>query len=141
MFDRPRCTIDGCNNLGMRSHKLKSGELKYKNLCTTHIRKKYGMMESINKKDKEKKRQKYKTIKEFREQKKEIARKNGKGRIPSKYLEICRDFCIICGWNKTKCDAHRIIFGCNGGKYEKGNLISLCPNCHRLVHRGLLNIK
>ncbi len=142
-MDRPRCTIDGCNNLGMRSHRVKSGELRYKKLCTTHMRKKYGIMEAINKRDREKKRQKYKTIKEFRERKKEIARKNDKGRIRilSKYLKINRTSCMICGWNKTTCDVHRIIFGCNGGKYIEGNLASLCPNCHRLVHRGLLILK
>lgn len=25
------------------------------------------------------------------------------------------------------------------GKYEQGNVVSLCPNCHRLIHRGLLD--
>ena len=28
---------------------------------------------------------------------------------------------------------------CEGGKNEVQNLITLCPNCHRLAHRNLLS--
>lgn len=48
--------------------------------------------------------------------------------------------CQVCGWNKANCDLHRIIPGNKGGKYTEDNIIVLCPNCHRLVHRGLLKI-
>jgi hypothetical protein len=42
--------------------------------------------------------------------------------------------CQICGWNLSKCDRHRIVPGKDGGEYVKGNVIIVCPNCHRLVH-------
>ncbi|MBE3141571.1 MAG: HNH endonuclease [Thermoplasmata archaeon] len=48
--------------------------------------------------------------------------------------------CIFCGWDKAECDAHRIIYGCNGGQYTTNNVVPVCPNCHRLIHRGLLKI-
>ena len=48
--------------------------------------------------------------------------------------------CQICGWDKASCDMHRIVAGKDGGVYKIGNIISLCPNCHRLVHKGLLKI-
>ena len=38
------------------------------------------------------------------------------------------------------CDRHRIVNGKDGGKYETGNVISVCPNCHRKIHLGLLKI-
>ena len=53
---------------------------------------------------------------------------------------IDTDRCAICGWDKARCDKHRIVWGCNGGKYTKGNVVSLCPNCHRLIHLRLINI-
>ena len=48
--------------------------------------------------------------------------------------------CMVCGWDKTLCDIHRIVSKKNGGKYEAGNVISLCPNCHRMLHRKKLVI-
>ena len=48
--------------------------------------------------------------------------------------------CIVCGWDKYKCDIHRIIPKGEGGRYEKGNVISLCPNCHRLLTHNKLVI-
>lgn len=47
--------------------------------------------------------------------------------------------CAICGWNKASCDVHHIIPVSNGGKNEITNLITLCPNCHRMVHRNLIS--
>lgn len=47
--------------------------------------------------------------------------------------------CAICGWNKTSCDVHHIIPVSNGGKNEITNLITLCPNCHRMIHRNLIS--
>lgn len=43
--------------------------------------------------------------------------------------------CPLCGW-EGPCDIHRIIPSSEGGKYEKGNIIVACPNCHRLIHRA-----
>lgn len=45
--------------------------------------------------------------------------------------------CNVCGWIGP-CDAHRIVGGKDGGTYSKGNVISLCPNCHRMAHIGRL---
>ena len=50
------------------------------------------------------------------------------------------DKCILCQW-EGPCDRHRILMGKDGGKYVKGNVIILCPNCHRLLHQGTLSIK
>lgn len=41
--------------------------------------------------------------------------------------------CQLCGWIGP-CDMHRLKPGHEGGKYEVGNVISICPNCHRLEH-------
>jgi hypothetical protein len=122
MVDRPRCIKDDCNNLAKINYR--KGNKSYYKLCTTHLREYYGKKDLYNKRDLERKKQNYDL-----------------GIYVPKNVKIDRSFCSICGWNKTVCDQHRIIFGCNGGKYIKGNLISLCPNCHRLVHRGLLTIK
>lgn len=43
--------------------------------------------------------------------------------------------CILCRW-EGPCDRHRIKLGKDGGKYESGNVVILCPNCHRLLHLG-----
>jgi len=48
--------------------------------------------------------------------------------------------CALCGW-KGPCDLHRIVFGKDGGAYVKGNVLEVCPNCHRLIHAGQLKIE
>jgi hypothetical protein len=53
-------------------------------------------------------------------------------------IPISKEPCFKCGWNESYCDRHRIIKGEDGGKYILGNVISLCPNCHRIEHRGKL---
>lgn len=55
--------------------------------------------------------------------------------------EMDRSACMVCGWDKTLCDRHRIKLGCDGGQYTLGNVLVVCPNCHRLIHRGLLKLK
>jgi len=47
--------------------------------------------------------------------------------------------CENCGWNIGPRDVHHIIPVSEGGKNEFDNLITLCPNCHRLAHRNLLS--
>lgn len=44
--------------------------------------------------------------------------------------------CSICGW-VGPCDKHRIKPGRDGGKYTKDNIVVVCPNCHRLLDRGI----
>lgn len=41
--------------------------------------------------------------------------------------------CEYCGW-EGPCDIHRPD---PKGKYEAGNMKSICPNCHRLLDLGL----
>lgn len=48
--------------------------------------------------------------------------------------------CSVCNW-LGPCDRHRILFGMDGGRYRQGNVVILCPNCHRLVHLGELELK
>lgn len=63
-------------------------------------------------------------------------------------LSIKRDFlefmisepCEICKWNETSCDVHHILPVSESGKNELNNLITLCPNCHRKVHRNLISM-
>jgi hypothetical protein len=45
--------------------------------------------------------------------------------------------CILCGW-EGPCDKHRVIHRKAGGKYVPGNVIIVCPNCHRKIHRELI---
>ena len=79
--------------------------------------------------------------------------RDGKGR--KKYKKLCSTHyklkqgrihslnilkCSICHW-EGPCDKHRIVYGVNGGRYISGNVVILCPNCHRLLHMGKLFLK
>lgn len=45
--------------------------------------------------------------------------------------------CFFCPeTNANLLDAHRILFGKNGGRYHDLNMVTLCSNCHRRVHAG-----
>jgi len=46
------------------------------------------------------------------------------------------DKCVVCGWDGP-CDIHRIVPGSKGGRYVRGNVEIICPNCHRLKERRL----
>lgn len=48
--------------------------------------------------------------------------------------------CKRCNWHEGPTDIHRIIPGSKGGKYNRENVIPLCPNCHRLVTLGLIKL-
>ena len=48
--------------------------------------------------------------------------------------------CVLCGWSGP-CDHHRIVFGKDGGEYTKGNVLEVCPNCHRLIHLKMLRLE
>ncbi len=71
--------------------------------------------------------------------KEKIYRKELKGKNKER-LDIDISVCSVCGWDKATCDIHRILSGKNGGKYVTNNVIVLCPNCHRLVHRGIITL-
>jgi hypothetical protein len=50
-----------------------------------------------------------------------------------------RNLCSNCKW-VGPCDLHRLTPGQTGGKYKKGNIVIICPNCHRLLHLGKIKL-
>lgn len=44
--------------------------------------------------------------------------------------------CQHCGKTHTRLEVHHIIFRSNGGKDSIDNLITLCEDCHKSLHRG-----
>jgi predicted restriction endonuclease len=49
--------------------------------------------------------------------------------------------CYFCGEdNYDLLDAHRIIPGEQGGKYNDHNILVICSNCHRKCHAGIIKI-
>ncbi len=48
--------------------------------------------------------------------------------------------CTQCGKKNTRLDAHHIIWKEHGGKDTIQNLITLCKECHRKVHKGRLKL-
>jgi len=60
-----------------------------------------------------------------------------KARIKTRY-KLSSLPCKRCNWHEGPTDTHRIIPGRKGGKYNRENVIPLCPNCHRLVTLGLI---
>lgn len=57
-----------------------------------------------------------------------------------KILQRMKLCCFSCGWDKAACDIHHIVPASKGGTDENSNLTYLCPNCHRLAHRGKLTV-
>lgn len=45
--------------------------------------------------------------------------------------------CSVCEWDKAPCDRHKLE---PEKGYVEGNVVILCPNCHRLAGMGLLNV-
>lgn len=60
-------------------------------------------------------------------------------RTALKILDRMQVGCLICGWDKAHCDIHHI----KGRKIEDANnmknLTYVCPNCHRLIHSGIIS--
>lgn len=54
--------------------------------------------------------------------------------------KIRGDKCEICGWDKATVDGHHILPTHKGGKNVLQNIILLCPNDHRLVEKGIINL-
>lgn len=61
-------------------------------------------------------------------------------RTTSKILKRMGLPCSCCGWyvDGVALDIHHIIPRSDGGTDEHTNLTYLCPNCHRLVHSGII---
>ena len=67
--------------------------------------------------------------------------KKKSGNIYDRQLEILikKYPCEVCGWDTASRDAHHIIHVSKGGKSIVENLISICPNHHRMIHSNLLS--
>jgi len=65
--------------------------------------------------------------------------KDKEASIATFYRILANTFCEICSWNETNRDLHHIIPVSQGGKTTLDNIISLCPNHHRMAHRGMLS--
>jgi len=46
--------------------------------------------------------------------------------------------CSRCGWNEAACDIHHICGRDIPDADNHSNLSLLCPNCHRMIHSGLI---
>lgn len=53
-------------------------------------------------------------------------------RLTRRFLMREQFECAICGWNESKCDVHHIV----SGEESFENLIIVCPNCHRVIHKN-----
>jgi len=50
--------------------------------------------------------------------------------------------CYFCGETEYKLlDCHRVVEGKDGGTYDHRNTITVCCNCHRKIHSGIIEIK
>lgn len=113
---KPKCSIEGCNNVAIGFSK--NGRKYYRKFCNRHYELHYGIHEA-----------------------KKLQRKASKyGVCTEEFSELSISTCSLCGWSECNCDIHRIVSGKDGGKYIKSNIVVLCPNCHRLVHRGIVNL-
>ena len=48
--------------------------------------------------------------------------------------------CQCCGKKNCRLEVHHIIFRSNGGTDDENNLITLCENCHKGVHAGIVEL-
>ena len=56
--------------------------------------------------------------------------------VNKKILKHVTKKCIICEKEDVaELECHRIVPGCEGGKYTHNNTVVLCADCHTLVHK------
>ena len=75
--------------------------------------------------------------KNYRAKQKDISENSGS--IKTLYKKFENVPCEICGWDKTSRDLHHILEVSNGGTNEISNIVSVCPNCHRMIHNNLIS--
>lgn len=46
--------------------------------------------------------------------------------------------CEICRWDKARCDVHHRVPKGRGGHHTVSNGVVVCPNCHRMIHEGVV---
>ena len=59
-------------------------------------------------------------------------------RTRTKILDRMKMCCSLCGWSQSTVDLHHIKPRKNGGPDTMDNITPICPNCHRMVHNGLI---
>lgn len=58
-----------------------------------------------------------------------------------KIKKLSKGKCFFCDLDTYEAlDVHRIVAGCNDGRYEDGNCVVVCASCHRLIHSGAICI-
>lgn len=60
--------------------------------------------------------------------------KTPKTKVREQVIERDGNWCLICGKPPKGLHLHRIVYGSQGGKYEKDNCIQLCT-----VHQGMVH--
>jgi hypothetical protein len=65
--------------------------------------------------------------------------KQGKGYMKKQARLEYGDDCELCGYNLTV-DIHHILEVKNGGEDSLDNLCVICPCCHALIHRGIIEL-
>jgi len=107
-----RCEFEGCANVGHWSKKV-GYKLFRSKFCKKHHMNKYSMKRG----------------------------KQKEGMLARARKKFANKVCSICGWDKANCDLHRVVNGKDGGTYSTKNIVPLCPNCHRLIHLGKIELK
>ena len=77
----------------------------------------------------------------FSKDKKKTSLKELSSRTIVKVMKRMNLSCFICGWYHPNVsgDIHHIIPRKHGGSDDDENLTYICPNCHRMVHSGVID--
>ena len=140
---RPRgvCKTEGCGRPQRKMGQHKDGGQRWGTLCTRCNRQKYSppsntVSRRLAKRAKPTKMPKSKRLPEDRYK----ASATEQAQKTRTWLRRLREApCIRCGWSDGPTQTHRILPGSKGGKYEVGNVVPLCPNCHWLITRGIIH--
>ena len=150
---RPLCSVDNCNN-PCNKKGLRGTEQRYHSMCGHHIRQ-FQIEKGYIQNPRGSERGRPHILSETRgicendgcTNSQCVAHKRCDGSYAyyrfcnyhhklSRYGLLDVTSCERCGWDKSYLDAHRIKNGKDGGKYENGNVLMLCANCHRIEHVG-----
>src|SRR5215218_4773207 len=80
----------------------------------------------------------YRTVCQKHHRRRIYARTTGSNWWFKEMTDMSRRPCIQCGWNESFVDRDRITPASAVGGYVKGNVVPLCPNCHRIKTLGML---
>ncbi len=70
-----------------------------------------------------------------------LKKKWSKRTIATQYRKsVWKEECMLCGWDKTTCDIHHIISLSSGWEDRIENMIMVCPNCHRQIHKWFYTV-